>query len=65
VKQSRQLQKHFTQRHKVVEGAKKTEQLFFPSLCALASLREIVFLFAASQKDRNVRSLFDTPRANS
>jgi hypothetical protein len=41
VKKPLDEQKHFTQRRKVVEGAEKTKQLFFASLCALASLREI------------------------
>ena len=41
-------QKHFTRRRKVAEGAKRTKELFFASLCALASLREIVYSFAAS-----------------
>jgi len=31
-------QKHFTQRRKVVEGAKKTKHLIFASLCALVPL---------------------------
>jgi hypothetical protein len=31
-----------------MEGAKKTKQLFSPSLCALASLREIVYFFTTS-----------------
>jgi hypothetical protein len=48
VKKSPEEQKHFTQRRKVVEGAKKTKQLFFASLCALAPLREIVYFFTAS-----------------
>jgi len=48
VKKSRQEQKHFTQRHKGAEDAKKTKQLFHASLCALASLREIVYFFTAS-----------------
>jgi hypothetical protein len=48
VKKSLKEQKHFTQRRKVQEGAKKTKQLFFASLCALASLREIVYFFTAS-----------------
>jgi hypothetical protein len=30
------------------KGAKKTKQLFFASLCALASLRETVYFFTAS-----------------
>ena len=38
-------QKHFTQRRKVVKGAKQTQMLFFASLCALASLCEIVYFF--------------------
>jgi hypothetical protein len=49
VKKSLNEQKHSTQRRKVAEGAKRTEQLFFASLCALASLREIVYSFTASQ----------------
>jgi hypothetical protein len=48
VKKSPEEQKHFTQRRKGLEGAKKTEQLLFASLCALASLREIVYFFTAS-----------------
>jgi hypothetical protein len=48
VKKSLKEQKHFTQRRKVQEGAKKRKQLFFASLCALASLREIVYFFTAS-----------------
>ena len=32
-----------------MEGAKKTKQLFFASLCALPSLREIVYFFTASK----------------
>jgi hypothetical protein len=42
-------QKHFTQRRKAQEGAKKRKQLFFARLCALASLREIVHFFTASK----------------
>ena len=49
VKKSLNEQKHSTQRRKVAEGAKRTEQLFFASLCALASLREIVCFFTASK----------------
>ena len=41
---------HPARRDKVVEGAKKTKQLFFVSLCALASLREIVYFFTASNR---------------
>jgi len=36
VKLSQGEQKHFTQRRKVVEGANKTIQFFFASLCARA-----------------------------
>jgi hypothetical protein len=43
-------EKDFTQRRKVVEGAKKTRQFFFASLCVLASLREIVDFFTASNR---------------
>ena len=35
---------HPARRDKVIEGAKKTKPFSFASLCALASLREIVFL---------------------
>jgi len=31
-----------------VEGAKKTKQMFFASLCALAPLRDILYFFTAS-----------------
>ena len=31
-----------------MEGAKKTKQMSFASLCALASLREMVYFFTAS-----------------
>ena len=48
VKKSLDEQKHFTQRRKAGKGAKKTKQLFFASLRALASLREIVGFFTAS-----------------
>src|SRR5208283_5920674 len=48
VKKCREEQKHFTQRRKVAEDAKKTKKLLFASLCALASLREIVYFFTAS-----------------
>jgi hypothetical protein len=48
VKKFQEEQKHFTQRRKVAEGAKKTQKLLFASLCALASLREIVYIFTAS-----------------
>jgi hypothetical protein len=48
VKKSLDEQKHFTQRRKAGKGAKKTKQLFFASLHALASLREIVGFFTAS-----------------
>jgi hypothetical protein len=50
VKKSLEEQKHFIPptRDKVQEGAKKRKQLFFASLCALASLREIVYFFTAS-----------------
>jgi hypothetical protein len=52
VKLSLDEQKHFIRRltDKVVEGAEKTKQLFFACLCALASLREIVYFFTASRK---------------
>jgi mRNA-degrading endonuclease RelE of RelBE toxin-antitoxin system len=50
VKKSLEEQKHFTQRRKVLEGAKKTKQLSFAILCALASLREIVHFFTASKR---------------
>jgi hypothetical protein len=49
VKKSREEQKHFTQSRKVAEGAKRTKQLSFASLCALASLREIVCFFTPSR----------------
>jgi hypothetical protein len=42
VKKSLKEQKHFTQRRK------EKKQLFFASLCAFASLREIVYFFTAS-----------------
>ncbi len=48
VKKCREEQKHFTQRRKVAEDAKKTKKLLFANLCALASLREIVYFFTAS-----------------
>jgi hypothetical protein len=38
VKKSLEEQKHFTQRRKVEEGAKKRKQLFFASLCAMVPL---------------------------
>jgi len=41
-------QKHSTQRRKVGEDAKKTRKLLSADLCALASLREIVYFFTAS-----------------
>jgi hypothetical protein len=47
VKKFQDEQKHFTQRRKVAEGAKKTQKLLFASLCALASLREIVYFFTS------------------
>jgi hypothetical protein len=50
VKKSLEEQKHFTQRRKVQEGAKKRKQLSFATLCALASLREIVYFFTASKR---------------
>jgi hypothetical protein len=51
VKKSLKEQKHSIPptRDKVQEGAKNRKQLFFASLCALASLREIVYFFTASQ----------------
>jgi ABC-type multidrug transport system permease subunit len=52
VQKSLKEQKHFTQRRKVQEGAKKRKQLLFASLCALASLREIVYFFTASEAFR-------------
>jgi len=52
VKKSLEEQKHFTQGRKVQEGAKKRKQLFLASLCALASLREIVYFFTASEAVR-------------
>jgi hypothetical protein len=54
MKKSLNEQKHFTQRRKVAEGAKKTKQLSLASLCALASLREIVYLFTASNAQGQV-----------
>jgi hypothetical protein len=48
VKKSLDEQKHFAQRRQAGKGAKETKQLFFASLRALASLREIVYLFTAS-----------------
>jgi hypothetical protein len=50
VKKSLKEQKHSIPptRDKVQEGAKNRKQLFFASLCALASLREIVYFFTAS-----------------
>ena len=36
------------QRRKDLEGAKKRKRLFFATLRALASLREIVYFFTAS-----------------
>jgi hypothetical protein len=49
VKKSLEEQKHFTQRRKVLEGPKKTKQLFFATLCAMASLRETVPFFTPSR----------------
>ena len=50
MKKSLEEQKHFIPptRDKVPEGAKKTKKLFFATLCALASLREIVYFFTTS-----------------
>jgi hypothetical protein len=50
VRKCREEQKHFTQRRKVAEDAKKTKKLLFANLCALASLREIVYFFTASSR---------------
>jgi hypothetical protein len=47
-KESRNEQKCFTQRRKVAEDAKRTKPLSFALLCALASLREIVYFFTPS-----------------
>jgi hypothetical protein len=48
VKKYLEEQKHFTQRRKAAKDAKKAKQLFIGNLCALASLREIVYFFTAS-----------------
>ncbi len=49
IKISPNEQKHFTQRCKVANDAKKTNRFVVASLSALASLREIVCLFTDSQ----------------
>jgi hypothetical protein len=41
VKKSPEEQKHFTQRRKGLEGAKKTGQFFFARHCVLAPWREL------------------------
>jgi hypothetical protein len=41
VKECREEQKHFTPRRKDAKGAKRTKQLYFASLRALAPWREI------------------------
>ena len=40
--------KAFYAKGQVAEGAKRTRESFFASLCALASLREMVYFFTAS-----------------
>ena len=40
----RNEQKHFTQRRKAAESAKRTKELSYAGPCALAPLREIVYL---------------------
>ena len=50
VKKSPDDEKHSTQRREVVEGAMKTKQLLFASLCGLVSLLEIVCFFTASRE---------------
>ena len=49
VKKSPNEQKRFIRQptDKVAEGAMRTKQLLFVSLCALAPLREIVYIFTA------------------
>ncbi len=65
VKKPPEQEKHFTQSRKGPEGAKKTKRLFFASLCALASLREIVYFFTASwQWVPRPRGLKGNPRLN-
>jgi hypothetical protein len=48
VKEPPQEQKHFTQRRKAVEGAKKTRRFFFARLCVLAPWREVFDFFTPS-----------------
>jgi hypothetical protein len=49
VKKYLEEQKHFTPRRKAAKDAKKAKQSFIGNLCALASLREIVYFFTASE----------------
>jgi hypothetical protein len=49
VKKSPEEQKHFTQRRKGPEGAKKTRQFFFACLCVLAPWRELFDFFTRSK----------------
>jgi hypothetical protein len=58
VKKSRNEQKHFTQGRKVAKDAKRTMELYFASLCALASLREIVNYFTPSLPFRPAAHIF-------
>ena len=48
MKQFKDKQEYLAQRRKVAEAEKKTNPLLIASLCAFASLREIVYFFAAS-----------------
>jgi hypothetical protein len=50
VKEFLHEQKHFTQRRKVAEDAKRTKELLFANLCALARLREIVYFLHAFRR---------------
>jgi hypothetical protein len=45
VKKSPEEEKHFTQRRKGLEGAKKTKLLFFACLCVFAPWRELFDFF--------------------
>jgi hypothetical protein len=55
VKKSPNEQERFAQRRKVAEGAKRTMQLLFASLCALAPLREIVFFHRFESRGKSGR----------
>jgi len=48
VKKSSEGEKHFTQRRKGLEGAKKTRQFFLACLCVLAPWRELFDFFTPS-----------------